>query len=144
MKFFLRIAVVVGVIFGILWLLNQMVQEKRSAPPQAAITPPPAPSPTPLPASVTPGVVMTPSVPAALPHVQAVAQQVGAQVTGFRQADGWTLVSVAANDRNKLNEFLDKLQRSGMRDLDAGYQQYRQSVGRDGRTVFENTYRVRF
>jgi len=144
MKFFVRLALMIAVIFGILWLLNQTIQDKRSAAARPAASPTPAPSPTPLPAGITPGVIMTPYIPASTSHARAIAQQVGVQLVGIQDASGWTLITVQADDRNKLSDFLDKLQRSGMRDLDPDYQQYRQFATRDGRQVFQNTYRVRF
>ena len=144
MKFFVRLAIMIAVIFAILWFLNQTVQDKRSAAARPAPSATPAPSPTPLPAGITPGVIMTPYIPAATSHARQIAQQAGVQLMGVREANGWSLITVQADDRNKLSDFLDKLQRSGMRDLDPAYQQYQQFTTRDGRMVYQNTYRVRF
>jgi hypothetical protein len=142
MKFYIRLAIVAVVVIFLLLLLQQLAEEKPAPPPPVASTPAPPPQPvamTPVPTPwPTPYVVDQ-----ARGIVNGAAQRAGVSVTGYRNNDGWVTVTVRSNIRNALHDFLDEAMRAGMRDIDLK-RNFRESVDRQGRQWFEDTYRMRF
>lgn len=111
---------------------------------EVSVTPEPAPvqavQATPYAAPVS-----TPAEPAGRSALAAALQQQGGVITGYAPDNGWVLVTVQGHDRNVLNDFLDIATRAGMRDIDVNYpQRLQEFTDRQGRMVYQNTYRIRF
>ncbi|MGI8908750.1 MAG: hypothetical protein ACR2IE_19940 [Candidatus Sumerlaeaceae bacterium] len=143
MKFYLRFGAAVVVIALIVWLLMEFGQRDAPAPVAVAVSPAPTPVPTPAIAPVPRPVqapISQPTLPAFIPRAA-----LGAHVTitGTRRVDDWWYVTAVGRDRNALNDFLDIAYKSGLRDLDVNYQDYKQFIVR-GQQRSQNTFKMRF
>lgn len=154
-NFYVNLAVVVVIVGIILWYL---ATREESPAPQAASTSPaagapgtsavqatPAYVPTPAPAMLT--VAPPPAAPAQLSSscdlIPPIAQRAHVTVISCVVQNGWTIATVQGYDRNDLLNFLDELQRSGMKDL-SPQQALRQLMDIHNRVVYQNTYRIKF
>jgi len=161
MNFYVRLVVIVVAIVVGLWLLKEYgsqgsgppatpaVSASASAP--AVATPSAAAAPTQVaPAAVvpTPQVlaqpVTTPEDPA-IDKVREMAQAAHVELAGFSRDGSWLVITIRSTDRNALLNFLDVVQRYGLRNIDVRTgPQYREYMGPGGRIVYEATHRMRF
>ena len=140
MKFFARVIGFIVLLIIILLLLQKYGEQKQPAAAVAASTPTPAVTSTPV---TTPVAAVAPSAPQLPGNFLQAIQRGGYGVSGSQFRDGWWYITVSGRDRNHLNDFLDLAQRSGLKDVDVNYQKYGQAVV-GGRTVFQNTYKMKF
>jgi type IV secretory pathway VirB10-like protein len=154
MKFFIRLAIFVAIVIGILlWLQDrterQQAEGRRRAGTETrakAERPQPTPPP-PAPMSATPAPQTTPPPmpqPGPCSRVRAVAARLGITVVRCSQQDEFTVATLQARDRNLLGDFLDAAMREGMRDFDVNRQAYRTMMDGQGRPVHENTFWMRW
>jgi hypothetical protein len=140
MKFYGRLLAGIVLLIILLLLLQKYGEREKPSQPVAAVTATPAATPLPTASAAAAPLASGPAVPSSLSQA---AKQNGYSITGVQSKDGWTYVTVVGRDRNHLNDFLDVAQRSGLKGLDENYQQYQQFVS-NGRTMAQNTYKMRF
>lgn len=166
MRFFVRLIAALVVFIGILLWLQENSQPPPTTPAPTLNTPVAAPTTTtqpdpypPLQMTRPPQATAPPPAPnvlaqsgpavgamAASPgcnHVRGLAPKARVTVVSCLEKDGWTVVTVSGQDRNRLNDFLDVCQLNGMRDL-ASDQVYRQLHDAQQRPVHLGTFRMKF
>jgi hypothetical protein len=151
--FYGTLIVIIAVIAALLWWLQLKSEEPATVTAQAspgpaahASAPPPqqyaAPM-APAPMQYQPTPMPTP-VPGGCDLIPPIAQRARVSVASCVEQGGWVVVTVQAYERNALNDFMDEALRSGMRDLDVNQRQFRQSMDRQQRMVFQDTFKMRF
>lgn len=166
MNFFVRMAVIIAIVVALLLLVQHLNESggARGTQPAAAAVATPTPTPAATPARATsaypmlgatpppttpsptrpPARAYVPPRPSACNQVDRAASQVGAVVVSCASDGGMIVATIQARERNALGDFLDAAMRLGMRDFDVNQQRYQQMTDRQGRAVYQNTFRMRW
>jgi hypothetical protein len=154
MNFYVRLVLIVAAIVIGLWLLKEYGSQVSGPAGTPAVSASPSvpvvqtPSAPAVPAAPTPQVlaqpVTTPEDPA-IDKVREMAQAARVELAGFSRDGGWLVITIRSTDRNALLNFLDVVQRYGLRNIDVkSGPQYREYMGPGGRIVYEATHRMQF
>jgi cytoskeletal protein RodZ len=145
MKFYLKLAAVILVLVGILYWLQ--LQEETPAPP-SAVAPATAAVQTPAPEALPTTPVPSQPTPAAQDEtftlIAGTAKRSNVAIASMTRQNANVLVTVTARERNHLGDFLDECLKAGMKDVEQVRGAYRQTVDRQGRTHYQDTYRIKF
>ncbi len=144
MNFYVRFAIAIAVLVGLLMLMQEM-SDKRPAPAPTAAVAAEQPAAAPLPAAApAPAPPQDSELFPGSNSIVAAAQNLGLTVAGMTmQERGWIAITVRGRDKNQVSAFLDEARKLGMRDVDTNPGTYRQFL-HEGRTVVEETYRIKF
>lgn len=146
MKFYVKIAIVVGLLILLLWFLQDFGHEEArpvaststATPVSTVVVSTPTPAPTPIATIAT--TLGQSTLPPCIPQG---AQGARVQITAAQFVDGWWYVTVVGRERQNLYDFLDAAQRGCMRDMDEKYTNLRQFQVR-GEPRAQATYKMRF
>ncbi len=141
MNFYVRFAIAIAVAIGLLMLVQEISNER---PPPAISSSKPVAQPA---AAAQPAAPAPPQSAELFPgadSIRGMASKLGLNLTSMTMEErGWIAVTVQGRDKNHVAAFLDEARKLGMRDVDTRPGSYRQFY-HEGRTVVEETYRIKF